>query len=46
MNPRRNGGCLPKLTAYEKFEILIVVLSLFQIQCQNIIMLLKKIKRT
>ncbi len=24
MNPRRNGGCLPKLTAYEKFEFLLL----------------------
>ncbi len=34
-NPRRNGGCLPKLTAYEKFEFFVVVKVKLQIRCQK-----------
>ena len=42
-NPRRNGGCLPKLTAYEKFEFLIVVFIELQIRCQKKYLFVKKL---
>ena len=35
-SPSRNPGCLPKLTAYEKFKLFVVVINKMQMRCQEI----------
>lgn len=49
-NPRRNGGCLPKLTAYENLYILyyfyFTLKEYLQIRCQKISFNVKYFKMT